>query len=80
MCVGSPYEHKGHVGADVAGRVYHVSVMFIGEPTNIRPMWHQGHHGPMWHQGHHGPMWHTFVGQVELMNVRVLGSADPPGR
>jgi hypothetical protein len=71
MCVGSPYEHKGHVGADVAGRVYHVSVMFIGEPTNIRPMWHQGRHGPTWH---------TFVGQVELMNVRVLGSADPPGR
>jgi hypothetical protein len=35
-----PNEHKGHVGADVASRICHVAVMFIGGSTNIRPTWH----------------------------------------
>jgi hypothetical protein len=39
MFVGEPR------GVDVAGRVCHVAVMFVGEPTNIRPTWHQGGHG-----------------------------------
>jgi hypothetical protein len=45
--------------------------MFVEEPTNIRPTWHQGQRGSMWH---------TFVGQVEPTNVRVLGSSVPHGR
>jgi hypothetical protein len=59
-----PDEHKGHKEADVA-------VIFIGELTNIRPTWPQG-----WR----GPAWRSFVGQVEPMNVRVLGLSVPPGR
>jgi hypothetical protein len=65
MFVGEPR------GVDVAGRVCHVAVMFVEEPTNIRPMWHQGGHGTTWRM---------FVGQVEPTNVRVLGSSVPHGR
>jgi hypothetical protein len=58
-------------GVDVAGWVCHMAVMFIREPTNIRPIWHQGSCGTMWH---------TFVGQKEPTNVRVLDSSVPHGR
>jgi hypothetical protein len=37
--------------------------MFIGKPTNIRPMWHQGGCGTTWR---------TFIGQKEPMNVKDL--------
>jgi hypothetical protein len=47
-----------------------MTVMFVGEPTNIRPTWHQGG----W-----GTMWCTLVGQVEPTNIRVLGSSVPHG-
>jgi hypothetical protein len=43
----------------------------VGSPTNIRPTWLQGGRGTTWR---------TFVGQVELTNVRVLGSSVPHGR
>jgi hypothetical protein len=59
------------VGVDVVGRVCHVAVMFVGEPTNIRPMWHRGGCGTTWR---------TFVGQVEPTNIRVLGSSVLHGR
>jgi hypothetical protein len=41
-----PDEHKGYMGEDVAGRVCHMAVMFIREPTSKRSMWHQGRRGP----------------------------------
>jgi hypothetical protein len=62
MFIVFPDEHKGHVEVDVADRVYHVTVIFIGEPMNIRSTWR------------------TFIGQVEPMNVMVLGLSVPPGR
>jgi hypothetical protein len=55
----------------VAGRVCNMAVMFIMEPTNIRPTWHQGGYGTMWRM---------FVGQKEPTNVRVLDSSVPQGR
>jgi hypothetical protein len=46
-------------------------VMFVGEPMNIRPMWHYGGRGTTWR---------TFIGQVEPTNIRVLDSSVPHGR
>jgi hypothetical protein len=49
----------------------HVAVMFVGEPTNIRPTWHQSGRGTTWR---------TFIDQVKPTNVSVLGSSVPHGR
>jgi hypothetical protein len=52
----------------VGGRVCHMAIMFVGEPTNIRPPWHQGGRGTTWR---------TFVSQVEPTNVSVLDLSVP---
>jgi hypothetical protein len=57
----------------VAGQVCHMVVMFVGEPGT-------DDHKANMAQGGHGITRRTFVGQVEPMNIRVLGSSVPYGR